>query len=362
MLKYLKSGYAILLCTIISISPFNVAIAQNFETTVDSLLSTVVHDKTGPGMALLVAKNGIPIYQKAFGKTNIEVDADIGINSVFQIGSMTKQFTAIAIMMLEEQGRLNVNDPISRYLPDYPVGNKITIHHLLTHTAGIKDFTTMKSIDRIARSDLSPKELINFFKNEPVDFAPGDKFEYNNSGYVILGYLIEQISGETYESFVQRNIFNKAKMYDSRYASDRKIVMNRASGYDKKETGYVNKTSISFAIPFSAGSLMSTTADLLKWQNALNQNLFVKAGTMKKVTSQYKLNNGTLLTYGYGWHLKNINGISTREHGGSIFGFKSMAVYIPSRDIYVVGLSNCSCNSPTQVTREIAALALQRLR
>jgi len=332
--------------------------AQNLEHSVDSLISTLFKDTNGPGAVFMVAKDGKTIYQKALGKANLELRFDMSTDNVFQLGSMTKQFTAIAILMLAEQGKLDIKDPITKYINDYPAGNKITLHHLLTHTSGIKDFTKMKALQEIAQKDLSPKELIDFFKNEPIDFAPGEKFDYNNSGYVILGQVIELISGETYENYIRKHIFNKIGMDNSRYASDLAVIINRAYGYQKKEAGYVNKSKISFTIPYASGSLMSTLADMLKWQNAINSNLILKPETIKKAFTKYRLNNGETFTYGYGWHLKEINGFAAREHGGSIFGFKTMAVYIPTADIYVVGFSNCDCNSPTQLTRDIAALTL----
>ncbi|MNQ96175.1 Penicillin-binding protein 4* [compost metagenome] len=217
----------------------------------------------------------------------------------------------------------------------------------------------MKSISQIAQKDLSPKELVDFFKNEPVDFQPGEKFEYNNSGYAVLGYIIELVAKETYQDYIQKNIFAKAGMQHSRYASDIAIIPNRAYGYQKKSNQFVNKTKISFSIPYASGSLMSTLDDMLKWQKALNQNLLLKASSIQKAFTKSNLNNGDVVNYGYGWHLLNINGISTREHGGSVFGFKTMGVYIPSKDIYVIGLTNCDCNSPTQATRDIAKLLVE---
>lgn len=334
------------------------AYGQGFEKRVDSLLFSTFTDTTGPGAVFMIAKDKKIIYQKAFGKANLELNVVMEAGNVFQLGSMTKQFTAVSILILEEQGLLNVTNPVSKFIPDYPGGDKITIHHLLTHTSGIKDFTKMKALSTIAKLDLSPKEVVDFFKNEPVDFQPGERFEYNNSGYVLLGYIIELVSGMSYESFVQRYIFEKAGMRDSRYASDRTVINKRAYGYHKKEYGYVNKTSISFNIPYSSGSLMSTVSDMLKWQNALNQNILLRRETLMKAFGAYSLNNGEKFNYGYGWHLKEIGGTSTREHGGSIFGFKTMGVYIPEKDIYVIGLTNCDCISPTQAARELATLTL----
>jgi len=335
--------------------------SQTLETQIDSVLVTVFKDNIEPGGVFLVAKDGKPIYRKAFGNANLELDVAMKPENVFQIGSMTKQFTAMAIMMLEDQGKLKVNDAISKYIPDYPNGKNITIHHLLTHTSGIKDFTKMKSIMTIAKKDLAPKELVDFFKGEPVDFKPGEQFSYNNSGYVVLGYIIEFVSENTYKDFIETNIFKKLDMNNSRYASDREIVKHRAYGYHNRGE-YTNKMYVSLSIPYASGSLMSTVDDMLKWQKAINNNVLVSQNTIDKVFTKYTLNNGEQFNYGYGWHLKDIDDIPTREHGGSIFGFKSMAVYVPSLDIYVIGFSNCDCNSPTHVTKDITALAIKYLK
>lgn len=336
--------------------------AQDFTSTLDSLIRTEFNDDDGPGGVFMIARKGEPVYLKAVGMANLELGVKLTPDHVFQIGSMTKQITAIAILMLHEQKKLDVMAPVSRYVPDYPGGDRITLHHLLTHTAGIKDFTKMKSLREIATRDMTPAMMVDFFKNEPPDFAPGEKFEYNNSGYVLLGYIIELVSGESYESFIQNHIFKPAGMTHSFYASDRRVIVNRAYGYHLKEEGYVNKTSISFSVPFSSGALMSTVCDMVRWQQALTNHVLLKPETAQRAFQAYTLSNGETVPYGYGWHIRSINGIPTREHGGSIFGFKSMAVYIPSTDMYIIGLSNCDCHSPTRVTQDMAALALKLLK
>lgn len=337
-------------------------LSKGYEKKIDSIIQTEFGNKNEPGGVFLITQNGKNLYRKAFGKANLELNVNMTPENIFQIGSMTKQFTAVAILLLEQQGKLSVTDPVSQYIKDYPNGDKITLHHLLTHTSGIKDFTKMKSISSIAQKEMKPEEMVNFFKNEPVDFAPGEKFDYNNSGYVVLGYIIELVSGISYEDFIKKNIFDKAGMTHSYYASDRKVIPQRAYGYHKKEQGFVNKTVISFSVPFSSGSLMSTADDMLKWQQALNQNLILDLKETQKAFQKYKLNNGEEFTYGYGWHLKDINGIPDREHGGSVFGFKSMGVYIPAEDVYVIGLSNCDCHSPTEVTKNMAKATLQEMK
>jgi len=331
--------------------------SQNLTSKIDALLETKFKNN-GPGATALVSKGGKVIYRKAFGNANLELGVPMVPENVFQIGSMTKQFTAVSILMLLEQGKLALNDDITKYIPGYPTHNKnITIHHLLTHSSGIKSYTSMRGLREIARKDLTPIELIDFFQNEPMDFNPGEKYKYNNSGYIILGYIIEKISGVSYAEFVETNILKKINMSSSVYGSKSKIIKNRASGYQKR-SDYRNATYISLTLPYAAGSIMSTVDDLLKWQQAISNNTLVKAKTIKKAFTNYTLNNGTKINYGYGWNINEINGTPTLEHGGSIFGFKSMGVYIPSKDVYVVVLSNCDCNSPTTTALKIAALAI----
>lgn len=358
-MKLIKQLLSMLL---ISFSVNSSVFSQDLAKKIDSAIFSIFTDTTGPGGSFIVARNGKVIYDRAIGKANLELNVAMKSQNVFQIGSMTKQFTAIAILILQEQGKLNVAQPISTYIPDYPAGDSITLHHLLTHTSGVRDFTKMKSLNDIAQNEMSPKMLVDFFKNEPTEFKPGEKFEYNNSGYVLLGYIIELVSGESYQGFIAKHIFRKAGMDNSYYASDRKIIHSRASGYQKKESGYVNKTLINYSVPFASGSLMSTTNDMLKWQQSLNRHTLVSDTVTKKAFAQYRLNNGEPFTYGYGWHLKEIDNIPSREHGGSIFGFKSMGVYIPTEDLYVIGLTNCDCNSPTQLVRDIAAIALKNFK
>lgn len=362
MISIVRLSCFSLLLLFVTCKPLQKTQLPAIDAEIDALIVKEFNDKAGPGGVFLVAQHGKPVYFKAFGKANIELSVDMTTDKVFQIGSMTKQFTAVSILMLEEQGKLSVNDPVSKFIPDYPSGTTITLHHLLTHTSGIKDFTKMKTLGEISQKEMTPQQLVDFFKNEPADFQPGEKYDYNNSGYVLLGHIIELVSGVSYKDFIQKNIFDKAGMSNSGYATDRMIVKNRAYGYHEKEFGYVNKTSINYSVPFASGALMSTAGDMLKWQTALSTNLLLKPETSAKAFRKYKLNSGEESNYGYGWRMTDVNAIAMREHGGSIFGYKSMGVYIPGKDIYVLGFSNCDCNSPTQITRDIAALVAGKLK
>jgi CubicO group peptidase (beta-lactamase class C family) len=355
MKKALYLKYLLVVITVLSLNSQSRSYAQNLESNIDSLLQKK-YPPNAPGSTFLIAQNGNIIYKKAFGLANLELNVPMETDNVFEIGSMTKQFTAISILMLMEKGELNLDDEITKFIPDYPTnGNKITIHHLLTHTSGIKSYTSLKKLNAISKQDLTPLALIDFFKNEPIDFVPGEKFKYNNSGYVILGYIIEKVTGQPYANFVEEQIFKKLNMTASQYANNSKVIQNRASGYQDNE-GYINTREISFTIPYSAGSLMSTVSDMFKWQEAIKNNLLISKKTTEKAFTNYTLNNGEHINYGYGWNIKTINNIRSFEHGGAIWGFKSMGVYLPDLDIYVIGLTNCLCNSPTKITREIAEL------
>ncbi|MEM8510155.1 MAG: serine hydrolase domain-containing protein [Bacteroidota bacterium] len=335
--------------------------SQKIATKVDSLLNEK-YSNTAPGAVYLIAKGEQQLFKKAYGLSNLELEIPMVIHNVFEIGSLTKQFTAISILILVEQGKLKLDDTVSTHIPNYPNGNFITIHHLLTHTSGIKDFTRLKGLNKIAKADLTAKELVDFFKKEPLDFMPGEKFEYCNSGYILLGYIIELVTKKSYGEFVAETIFKTLNMTNSYYGNHRKVVPNRASGYSKKDNRYINSRYISFSIPFSSGALMSTVEDMFKWQKGVKNHILINEESTKKVFTNYRLNNGENIDYGYGWHIKTRNGIQIYEHGGSIFGFKSMGVYIPEEDIYILSLTNCGCNSPTKITQEIASMVADHLQ
>jgi CubicO group peptidase (beta-lactamase class C family) len=346
-----------ILIFIIFLLTFQFGFSQDLESQVDAYVSTI-YKSNEPGAAVLIAKQGKPIYRKAFGNANLELGVAMAPINVFEIGSITKQFTAISILMLEEQGKLKIDDEITKYIQDYPtLGKTITIHHLLNHTSGIKSYTGMESFRELARNDMTPTELIDVFKNEPMDFDPGDKYLYNNSGYILLGHIIEVISGQSYEEFIEKHIFEKLGMNSSYYGKMTQIIPNRAAGYQNRD-GYVNAEYLSLTLPYAAGSIMSNVDDLLKWQNALRDNTLISKASMEKAIHGSELNDGSHIGYGYGLQEGNINGSPTYHHGGGIFGYTTMGIYIPEEDVFVSVLTNCDCNSPTGVATKVAAMAI----
>ncbi|WP_339753902.1 serine hydrolase [uncultured Winogradskyella sp.] len=353
----MKTNYSIALLLFSFVFSTTIS-AQDLTQQFDDIVSQS-YKSDMPGATILVAKNGKTIYRKAVGKSSLELDVDMIPENVFMLASITKQFTAVAILMLEEQGKLSLDDPITKYIPDYPtLGKNITVHHLLNHTSGIKSYTGIGNLVEVARNDMTLDELIDYFKNEPMDFDPGEEFRYNNSGYILLGKIIEVISGDTYENFIEKNIFNRLGMKSSSYGNTRELVKNRVEGYEKNENGYVNAHFLSMTLPHAAGSLTSTTDDMLKWQNALTNNTFIKATSLDKAINGSSLNNSEHIGYGYGLGEMTLKGSKGYTHSGGIFGTSTNGIYLIEEDVYVIGLSNCSCNDIGAVTRNLAAAAI----
>jgi CubicO group peptidase (beta-lactamase class C family) len=352
--NYASKVLMLCICLLVTLSSIAQSLEQQFDTYIGDQYTS-----DAPGVSILVAKDGKAIYSRGSGIANLELDIKAAPKHVFEIGSITKQFTAVAILMLEEQGKLSVEDEITKFIPDYPTQDKtITVHHLLNHTSGIKSYTNMPSFMEFARTDMTPTVLMDRFKNEQMEFDPGTQFNYNNSGYIVLGHIIEVVSGQSYEDFIQTNIFDKVGMNNSYYGSMTRLIPNRARGYSKTETGYRNADYLSLTLPYAAGSIMSTTADLLKWQNAISANTLIKKSSLEKATNGSTLDSGEEITYGYGWYTGNINGSASVEHDGGIFGYSSSGIFLPEENVYVIGLSNCDCGDVGALVSNVAAMAI----
>lgn len=331
---------------------------QQLTHAIDKILEED-YKADGPGVAVLVAKNGNIVYHKGIGMANLELGVPMQADMIFRIGSITKQFTAVAILQLIEQGRLSLEDEITKFIPDYPThGHKITIHHLLTHTSGIASYTGMKDwTPEVMKKDFTPLEMIDFFKDQPIDFEPGEEWRYNNSGYFLLGYIIEKVSGQTYEEYVKEHLLEPAGMVNSLYGNDRNILKNRAYGYQQGEHGYENADFLSMTQPYAAGSLMSTVEDMFRWNRALISGKLVSEESLVLAWTNYTLNNGSMINYGYGWMPGDVQGSPMIAHGGGINGFMTHEAYFPAEDLFVVLFLNCTCIG-TEAAHKIAALAL----
>ena len=348
-----------LIYCLILFSAFELA-GQDMTAKFDSIVNMVVDDANGPGFAIQISKDGKTIYQKAVGKANLELHVDITPDHVFRIGSITKQFTTAAIMKLQEEGKLSVQDELIKYIPDYPThGNKITIEHLMTHTSGIRSYTSMPEFrTKFMSTHFTPEELIAVFKDEPMDFKTGEKEQYNNSAYILLGFIIEKVSGKSYEHYIETEFFEPLGMANSSYEVASDIIPNRAYGYDANGGKYVNAPYLSMTLPYAAGSLLSTTDDLRIWNEAFFADKVVSAASRKAIHTSAKTNDGEKTNYGYGWGLHDFKGSPRIGHSGGINGFLSDSQYFPDEKILVTVLSNCNCHSATNLLKPLAATAI----
>lgn len=348
------------LCLVCSLFNPVTGICQD-ERTFDSLLTASL--KTGgPGAVVLIAKDTEVLYRKAFGKANLELDVDMQPDHVFRLGSVTKQFTACAILRLAEEGRLSLQDDIRRFIPDFPhPDKKITIESLLTHTSGVKNYTGLPRFSEVKRRDLSPKELVDIFRNEPLDFEPGDRFSYSNSGYVLLGYIIEQVTGKSYAAYINETFFQPLGMSSAYYDNASTLIPHRASGYKPVNGGYANADFLSMTLPYAAGSLASGVDDLFKWYRALSGGQVISKANLEKAQTSYRLKNGRLTGYGYGWAIGNVQGSPVIKHVGIINGFVTAVVYQPAEKLFVTILANYE-NAPDadMLTSRILAILMHK--
>ncbi len=294
-----KYNLILILLFTISISGY----CQNFEKEFDLLLSKE-YPITGPGATALVAVNGKVIYQKAFGKANLELGVDMSLNNILEIGSITKQFIAVSILMLVEQGKLKLDDDITKFIKDHPThGHRITIHHLLSHTSGIGSFTASDEWYDNRKKDFTKEEFFNLFEKLPMHFAPGEKYQYSNTGYFLLNAVIEEISNKTYAEFIDTYIFKPLEMRNSYYENRSRIILNRASGYDNikdktdadfDESETVNGEMINYSHFNGAGAILSTVNDLFLWNRAIRNNKLISEESKRKAFTIYLHNCSNL--------------------------------------------------------------------
>ncbi len=342
-------GYFALALAVLSLFGTASCPAQDIETKVDEYINAQLKLGAFSG-SVLIAQGGKVLLSKGYGMANLELGVPNTPQTKFRLGSVTKQFTAMAIMQLQEKGLLNVNDPIIKYIPDYPNGEKITIHHLLTHTSGIPNLTDFPDFLETMMIPSPVEKTIERFKNKPLEFEPGEKFSYSNSGYVLLGYLIEKISGKSYEDFLNENIFQKLKMFNSGYDHTNTILQNRASGYTLGTDGLVNAAYIDMSLPLGGGCLYSTVEDMYLWDRALYTEKLVSKTTMEKIFTPFKEE------YAYGWNVSELYKHKRISHSGGIDGFASNISRYPDDDLCIIALSNFEHAAIGKISQDLAAI------
>jgi CubicO group peptidase (beta-lactamase class C family) len=329
-----------------------ICLGQTSESEIINRLDIYFNEKVKvdePGVSVLIVKNKKPIYRKAFGLANVDKNIKANPETVYRIGSITKQFTTVGILKLVEEGKVNFQDPIEKFLPGYPTnGKKITIEHLLTHTSGIKSYTSLVQVMESAETKgrkYGVDEMIDIFKNQPKDFNPGDNYLYNNSGYFLLGAIIERVSGMTWGKYLEKNFFMPLKMENT--FTDYPNVSDQAVGYFKRKR-YEVADDVSPTAAYSAGAIFSTVDDLWKWNEAIFSYSVVKKELLTKAWEPLTLNDKSKRSYGYGWQLGRIGERKVIGHGGTIDGFQAHAIYVPDADIFVAVLANNIAATPEE--------------
>jgi CubicO group peptidase (beta-lactamase class C family) len=334
--------------------------ASDLTTQLDAIVAPHF-PADAPGAAVLVRKGDEVLLRKSYGMANLELAVPMRAENIFRLGSVTKQFTAAAIMMLVEAGKLSLDDDVRKYVPDFPAKSApVTLAALLTHTSGVPNYTDQPAFHKRSREDLSHEELLATFKDLPLEFAPGERWRYSNSGYYLLGLVIEKVSGKRYAQFLDEHIFKPLKMTQTSYGDDERIIPGRVAGYDHDGEGFVNAEFISMKLPFSAGSLVSSVDDLARWDRAISDGKLLKKASWARIFTAAKLKDGSATHYGFGWSIGALEGHRVVLHGGGIPGFTTAIVRLPEDRVVAVVLCNSfpAPTDPGELAMMLAAAAI----
>jgi CubicO group peptidase (beta-lactamase class C family) len=305
--------------------------------------------------SVLVARDGKIVFEKNYGDANREQHIPIGSATRFRIGSLTKQFTAAAILILEDRGKLRTSDLVRQYLPGAPAAwDGITVYNLLTHTSGIPDYVNSPEFDSIKAKQMRPDEVILRFRDKPLDFAPGAKEDYSNSNYAVLGRIIESVSGQSYAAFMRANIVQPLAMKDSGVDTGEPQIENQASGYSLDGADVAPAAYVNMSTCFGAGAIYSSAEDMLRWEQGLFGGKLLSPAALRKMTTAFL--NG----YACGLHVGNIDRREVIYHSGRIDGFSSYMAYYPDEKLAVIALSNVSNGQMATIVNELANIASKR--
>jgi CubicO group peptidase (beta-lactamase class C family) len=332
---------------------------------VDEYVAAQMREEKIPGLALAVVRDGIVIEARGFGFANVELNVPVKAETLFQTGSVGKQFAAMGVMMLVEENRVGLDDKITKYFDGAPESwSNITVRNLLTHTSGVPDYESDSLTNRKdpfinLRQDYTEQDLLRKFETLPLDFPPGEKWSYSNTGYVLLGILIRKVTGEFYGDFLHDRIFKPLEMNSTRIISEADIIPNRSSGYRLEKGDLKNQEWVSPALNTTAdGALYTNVLDMARWDAALYTEKLVKKATLDQIWTPVRLNSGKTSPYGFGWGVTQLNGHRLMEHEGAWQGFTTqISRYVDDR-LTIVVLTNLDSehSDPGKIAHNIAAI------
>lgn len=337
------------------------ALAQDSADAVDNYIHAEMSKRRIPGLALLVVRDGKTVKQKGYGFSNVELQVPVKPETLFQSGSMGKQFTAAAVMMLVEEGKIGLDDPLTKYLPDAPTSwNQVKARHLLSHTGGFGDYPEKFDF----RKDYTEDELLKIVEGIPLAFEPGTKWTYSNLGYLTLGVLIHKVTGQFYGDFLQERIFKPLGMRTTRIINEADIIPNRSAGYQLVKKELKNQGWVSPTLNTTAdGSLYFSIVDLAKWDAALHERKLLKPSSYELMWTPVKLNDGKPNKdgYGFGWFIHDDKGHHVIEHAGAWQGFTANISRYVDDKMTIVVLTNLAGAKPEEITDHVAGMYVKAL-
>ncbi len=351
---------AAILLAFITLSSAIIARAVTLPEKLDAIAAEAFA-KDGPGGSVIVVQDGKTLLRKGYGMADLELGVPAKPEMVFRIGSMGKQFTAVAILQLVKEGKVKFDDPLSKYVPGYPGAEAITVEQLLTHTSGIKNYNDMQGALSGAREEWTPMQLVELVRNEKPSFAPGEEWMYSNSGYLFLGIIIEKVSGMKYADYMQTKLFTPLGLKNTFVEDETQIVAGRVKGYeigpDKelRNAGYMSMT-----LPYAAGAIESSVDDLARWNELLVAGKVIDMALLDRAWTDSRTKDGKPTGYGYGWKVSDEDGVHFVEHGGAITGFRSNGVLVPEKRLFV-GILHNALSSGNDLKYTTTRLALEVL-
>lgn len=311
-----------------------------------------------PAVVLKIVQRGRDLKSVAYGMANLELGVPATTNSVFEIGSITKQFTASCILILQQEGRLSVEDRIGKHLPHVPATwTNVTVRHLLSHTSGIKSYTGLEGF--ALTKHLTPAQFVELIGKQPLDFQPGEGWNYSNTGYSLLGYIVENVSGQSYWQFLREKIFGPLGMTQTTDRNPGSLITNRVAGYEQTNRVHINR-DYDLTDVFAAGAIVSTVDDLAKWTAALEADTILTAESKQAAWTEQRLKDGKTTHYGFGWFVETVQGHRSVGHGGSTSGFNASVQRFPDDELVVILLTNTDESVGTLLARKVGNFYFRR--
>lgn len=358
MVNKLKSSLFIYGVVIISFSSCKSSGMLMKEKSIDDIMSTY-QSMDKPGASVLVFKDDKIVFKKGYGVSNVSTQEKITQNTNFRLASVTKQFTAMSILLLVQKGRIKLEDPLTKYFPSFPAyGKDIKIKHLLTHTSGLMDYEDLMPATQVMQlHDTNCLQLM--YKANGLYFAPGAQYKYSNTGYAILALIVEKISGQDYGLFLKENIFKPLKMKNSvAFEEGKSTIPNRAFGYSLDNGSWVETDQSLTSAVLGDGGIYTNTIEMTQWIKALWDFKLLGSEMQNQAWSRKKLNSGASIDYGYGWHVEDYKNITHPHHGGSSIGFRNQILLFPEQKLMVILLTNRNEGDPINEAHKIADIYL----